>query len=191
MSGENYGVSDLFRDNSRISGDSCLLEAGGSVLNGIFGYVISIGVWVLIIGQFLMTACDLLYISLPPIRRLLIGKNAFSEGISRGTGNGSEELKGERAKGMVVKAESGSGKNKIDWSKRCFISTDLVRLYKTNAAIGSKQLIKLYFRRRVAFMVLFVVCLVLLIVSNVFMKTGMNVGAGLLRAVGYVLGISG
>lgn len=179
--GSEYGVSDLFRDKSHIEGDSKLLEIGSSFARDVGGFIISIGVWGLIIGQFLMTMCDLLYITFPPIRGLLVGRNAFGGssivGATGATNGGPVEGK---TNGVKDSATCGG----IDWSKRRFISMELVRLFKSGKQISSSQMIKLYFRRRLVFMIIFVVCVMLLVLSNVFMKTGMNVGEAVLRFVG-------
>lgn len=87
-------------------------------------------------------------------------------------------------------------KNKkvISWNNRCLISNELKSLINHDSvrlsanSLGSRREVgfnlKTYLRRRSVSMVLLAVCIMLLIASNVFIHTGMNVGAGILKALG-------
>lgn len=236
--GMEYGVSDLFKDRANLKGDSELLSAGGTFISDTFGFAISVGVYGLVLSQFLITACDLLYIAVPPVRGLLVsgeGKDKVVSGIGHFTGfdemgdknivrahqwetqgrpdlaamcykhaqteqrlsNESDARRAKMNEDRVARASKRVQKT-IDLKNRCFVSSDLRSLIHQNRVIlssgsvgaqnGSQKTslnIKVYFRKRVFTMILLVVFIMMAVASNIFTKTGMNIGAGILKVFGF------
>ena len=233
----NYGISDLMKDQAGKKADTKVMEIGTSFISDVFGFIITVGVYGLILGQFLMTACDLLFITTPFMRGLLVSNNAVSKGkLGDGSSNahllghysGWDELRDKRLaeanmyaqQGNMAMAESklrwaqsaqnesnksdarraainegilaSKGRNQgnqgsqgsvgfsFDWSNRCFISNDLQALFKSGTHINLKS----YLKKRVFSIILVVMFIMMVIASNTFINTGMNVGKGILTMLG-------
>lgn len=238
LASAGYSLSDLMRDQANKKADTKTMIVTTGFITDVFGFIISVGVYGLIAGQFIQTALDLMYISIPPIRGLLMGKggsNKEVEGLGHFSGfdelrdreinkaneylaqgrpdladnwyrladrsqrlsNESDErrsrLNQDKLEG-VQKREENKG---IDWKNRCLISSDLKslicqhRVVLSQGSVGGDNSnantmlnIKAYFRKRVFNMILIAVAIMLLIASNIFVNTGMNVGLGLLKMLG-------
>lgn len=104
---EEYGISDLMRDQSSKIADTEVMTVASSFITDVFGFVITLGVYGLIAGQFIQTMIDLLYIALPPVRGLLVSGNGRNKVVD-GMGHffGFDELRDrELAKANQYQAE--------------------------------------------------------------------------------------
>lgn len=85
-------------------------------------------------------------------------------------------------------------KKVISLKNRCLISNELKSLINQDSvrlsanSLGSRREVnfnlKAYLRRRSVSIAFLAICIMMLIVSNVFIHTGMNVGAGILKVLG-------
>lgn len=229
-SSEEYGLTDLMRDQSSKTADTQAMQIGTSFISDVFGYIITIGVYGLIAGQFIMTACDLLFITTPFIRKLLVSEKVVGQGKLGsnphllGHYQGWDDLRDRRLAEAQMYAQQGNmsmAENKLrwaqsaqnesyksdarraainegilsrnngnnqgysvrfDWSNRCFISNDLKALCRTGNAVS----LSTYFKKRVFSIILVVVFIMMVIASNIFIDTGMNVGKAILKVLGLV-----
>lgn len=119
-------------------------------------YAVSIGIYVIFTLMFTQTAIDFIYIVIPPIRGYMI--KTPNENIGS-----SEEIK--------------EGKK-----EKCFISQELKLLVLNN---NTKQgdLLSLYLKKRSVTIALLAIIVILLIASNIFFKTGFNIGEAIYKAI--------
>lgn len=234
---EEYGISDLMRDHSGKTADTEVMTVASSFITDVFGFVITLGVYGLIAGQFIQTMLDLFYIAIPPIRPLLVGGNGKDKVVDgMGHFSGFDELRdrelarasqyqamgrpdladnwyrlAERSQRLSDESDarrakinqdkldraSKSTSKGIDWKNRCLVSSDLKSLIRQNkvvlsaGSVGTQNdgqstsiNIKVYFKKRVFSMILIVVFIMMVIASNIFVNTGMNIGLGILKMLG-------
>lgn len=212
LASAGYGLSDLMRDQANKTADTKTMTIATGFITEVFGFVISVGVYLLIASQFIMTMLDLMYIALPPVRRLLVGGGGRNRVVSRnrvvnGLGHytafnesGNRELNKvdeSTTQGRLDNAQKMESSISIDWGNRCFISSDLKSLIYQHKVVLSQNSVggensmantrlnlKSYLRKRVFNIILIAVSIVLLIASNILVNTGMNVGLGILKLLG-------
>lgn len=150
-----------------------------SPLTNLFGYVVG-GVLVIIFaGIFVITALDLLYIAIPPVRSVL-----YSGGNAGGMGgmvmnNGPGPVGGMQGGGMM----NAQGAQKKQWiSDEAVACVQLagggqqqIGMNGMNGGqqVSQKSVISAYFKKRLVFMIILVVCAVVL-TSSVLLGTGVN-----------------
>lgn len=150
-----------------------------SPLTNLFGYVVG-GVLVIIFaGIFVITALDLLYIAIPPVRSVLYsGGNAGGMG-GMGMNNGPGPVGGMQGGGMM----NAQGAQKKQWiSDEAVACVQLagggqqqIGMNGMNGGqqVSQKSVINAYFKKRLVFMIILVVCAVVL-TSSVLLGTGVN-----------------
>lgn len=150
-----------------------------SPLTNLFGYVVGGVMVVIFAGIFVITALDLLYIAIPPVRNMLYsGGNAGGMG-GMGMNNGPGPVGGMQGGGMM----NAGGAQKKQW-----ISDEAVACVQLagggqqqigmNGMNGGQQVsqrsvINAYFKKRLVFMIILVVC-ALVLTSSVLLGTGVN-----------------
>lgn len=172
---DGYGLTDAMRDQAGKEANTDIMNAGTSIISSVLGFITSIGVYLLIAGQFIMTMLDIIYITMPFLRGLLLG-NGLSGRAVPNVKEGSE-----------IEDKNGVTRVGIDWSKRCFISNDLKSLLSSNSAYAYGRVgisIVEYLKKRAFSIILVVLLIMLVVVSNIFVNTGMNVGMGILKMIG-------
>ena len=176
-----------------------------SPLTNLFGYVVG-GVLVIIFaGIFVITALDLLYIAIPPVRNMLYsGGNTGGLG-GMGMNNGPGPVGGMQGVGMMnagglggmgmnngpgpVGGMQGAGMmNAGGTQKKQWISDEAVACVQLAGGgqpqigmnsmnggqqVSQKSVINAYFKKRLVFMIILVVCAVVL-TSSVLLGTGVN-----------------
>lgn len=122
-------------------------------------YAVSIGIYVIFTFMFAQTAVDFIYIAIPPIRGYMI--KTPNENIGS-----SEEIK--------------EGKK-----EKCLVSQELKLLVLNNTKQG--DLLPSYLKKRSVTIALLAIIVILLITSNIFFKTGFNIGEAIYKAIKGVL----
>lgn len=197
----DLGTADFIR-NHRGMTDEQLKTAGATLspLTNAIGYAIGGIVIIASFGMFLMTALDLLYITFPPMRPLLYPGGAQQQG-QQGGGYGGYGM------GMQGQQQQGGG------STRQWISDEAVACAalmgggqqqgQQGGSYGSygmgvqgqqgqqqqstKSVIGTYFKKRMVFMIIFGICVVVLM-SSKLLGTGANLALWFLKLVGTLNG---
>lgn len=150
-----------------------------SPLTNLFGYVVG-GVLVIIFaGIFVITALDLLYIAIPPVRNMLYSGGNISGLGGMGMNNGPGPVGGMQGGGMM----NAQGAQKKQWiSDEAVACVQLagggqqqIGMNGMNGGqqVSQKSVINAYFKKRLVFMIILVVCAIVL-TSSVLLGTGVN-----------------
>lgn len=179
-----------------------------SPITNMIGYVIGAIVALASIGIFLITSLDLLYIAFPPIRNLLY--KAGTDGTGAYTGGG---MAGGYGRGMMGMGMSGAGgaaggtNRPTQWVSDEAVQCAALMGGSAQAANGAgmmggmyggmqnqaqqqqstKSVIGTYFKKRIFFIILFVICTVVL-TSSALMGTGANLAQWIIRIINMVNG---
>lgn len=177
---DDNGVADFFKNYNSMSSEQLNSAAETiSPITNIFGYLIGGVIAFSSSAIFLITALDLLYISIPPIRGLL-----YSSG-------GSTASMGMRGNGMQGQMSQGGGKTTqwvSDEAVQCSAllgggggSTASMGMsgYGMQGGMqqqqtGTKSVIMTYFKKRIFFIILFAICTIIL-TSSILLGTGVNI----------------
>jgi hypothetical protein len=211
MSEEDQSVGDMLKGQRGFTSEQ-LAEASTviSPITNIIGYLTG-GIVVIIMSLiFLMTALDLLYIAIPPVRAFL---NTDSSGATSGYGQGV----GITTRGTLygnINGESSpsfTGKRRIQWISKAAIecaepvgggggtptpgngigisptgnimgqmNVNNMPNFNGNSGGGSGKGIGEYLKRRIGFMIVLAICLIVL-TSSVLMDTGINLAMWFLK----------
>ena len=174
------------------------------------GYIIGAIVALASIGIFLITALDLLYIAFPPIRNLLYKAGTDGTGAYTGGGMAGGYGRGMMGMGMAGAGGAAGGTNKpTQWVSDEAVQCAALMGGSAQAANGAggmygggmyggmqgqaqqqqstKSVIGTYFRKRIFFIILFVICTVIL-TSSALMGTGANLAQWGIRIINMVNG---
>jgi len=198
-------LSDYIKDKEGFTGDQ-LADADKklSPLTNIFGYIVGGGVILVFAGVFVITALDLIYIVIPPTRNLLYkagtdGTGAYTQG-GYGTGYGMGGY--GRGMGMAMGAQMGTAAGGTSKPTQ-WISDEAVACaamlggssQAPSAMPGAmtgmpqnmpmKSVIFEYFKKRVFFMILLAICVIVL-TSSILLGTGVNLAEWFLKIMGGV-----
>lgn len=162
LSQDDLGIGDFVR-NHRGMTDEQLRVAGDTLspLTNAIGYAIGGIIILAAFGIFLITALDLLYIVFPPIRPLLYPAGQQQQGGAGGFGGGGF------GGGGFGGGYGGGGQQQQPQSAKSVIST--------------------YFKKRMVFMIMFALCVVVLM-SSKLLGTGANLALWFLKLVGTLNG---
>lgn len=160
------GVSDFLKNYNSMTGDQ--LEGASlalSPITNIFGYIIG-GIIALSSGAiFMITAFDLLYISIPPLRGML-----YTVG-----GNKSFQLISDEAVRCSSLIGGGGGANSSSASMGgASFGVQGGMAQPQGQSQGTKSVIVSYFKMRLFFIILFAVSVVIL-TSSMLLGTGVNI----------------
>lgn len=206
------GVADWLQGQHGMTGEQLGVASKTlSPLTNIIGYITGGVVVLTIVGVTLITALDLAYIAIPPIRNLLYkagtdGTGAYTGGgaaggYGMGMGRGMGMGMGMQAAG--VGGAAGGSKKPTQWISDEAIACAALRggsaqaqgqmaggmgmgMPGAGAAPAAPQplrsVIGLYFRKRLVFMILLAVCLIVL-TSSTIMNCGVNLAEWFLKVV--------
>ena len=204
VSSYDTGVADLFKNHRAMTPEQ--LEKASrnlSPLTNIIGSLIGIIMVVVCSGIFLITALDLLYIGIPPLRGILYkgAQDEMQGGMMGGYGGGYGGYGGGyggRMGGMGGGAQRGLRFQLIsDEAVQCSM---LIGGGQQSAGGGmpggyggmamqipqnemsNKSVILTYFKKRIIFMIFFAICAVML-TSSIFLGTGINIAQWLTSMV--------
>lgn len=166
-----------------------------SFVTNFIGYVVGGIVILIFAGLFLITALDLLYITFPPVRNLLYKAGTDGTGAYTGGGMAGGYGRGMMSMGMAGAGGAAGGTNKpTQW-----VSDEAVQcaalmggsaqaqngggmmgggMYggmqgQAQQQMSTKSVIGTYFRKRIFFMILLVLCAIIL-TSSALLGTGVN-----------------
>lgn len=191
---EDNGVADLFKNHRAMTSEQ--LDAASRTLSPItnfIGYIIG-GIMVLmVVGIFLITALDLLYIGVPPLRGILYkgAQDEMQGGGMMGTygrGMGGNVQRGLRF--QLISDEAVQCSQLIGGGQQSAGGGMPGGYMSNNYAspqneMSNKSVILVYFKKRVIFMIFFAVCAVML-TSSIFLGTGINIAQWLTRMVNMI-----
>lgn len=211
ISQDDQDVADWIGNQRGFTGDQ--LQTASDTLSPItnmIGYIIGAIVALASIGIFLITALDLLYIAFPPIRNLLYKAGTDGTGAYTGGGMAGGYGRGMMGMGMAGAGGAAGGTNKpTQWVSDEAVQCAALMGGSAQAANGAggmygggmyggmqgqaqqqqstKSVIGTYFRKRIFFIILFVICTVIL-TSSALMGTGVNLAQWGIRIINMVNG---
>lgn len=184
-SSNDNGVADFFKNHQSMTSDQ-LNKASETIspITNIFGYLIGGVIAFSSSAIFLITALDLLYISVPPIRGLL-----YSGGQSQGASMGMSGGYGGRGYGMGMQGSQSTSKGSQWVSDEAVQCSALIGGGSSQSMgmggygmqggmqqqqMSTKSVIMTYFKKRVFFIILFAICTIIL-TSSILLGTGVNI----------------
>lgn len=182
-----------------------------SPLSNIAGNIVGGLVVLAFIGMFLMTGVDLLYIAFPPIRNVLYKADTGMNGGMGMMGGGrfSRYGGGMMGGGMMNGGMMGGGQPQMEHKPIQWISDEAVQCVAMmtmggaqaqgmnpmqagmmaqqapTAAVSMRSTIASYFKKRVVFMVLLAICVIVL-TSSALLGTGVNLALWLTKIINAV-----
>lgn len=166
-----------------------------SFVTNFIGYVVGGIVILIFAGLFLITALDLLYITFPPVRNLLYKAGTDGTGAYTGGGMAGGYGRGMMGMGMAGAGGAAGGTNKpTQWVSDEAVQCAALMGGSAQAQNGggmmgggmyggmqgqpqqqmsTKSVIGMYFRKRIFFMILLVLCVIIL-TSSALLGTGVN-----------------
>lgn len=209
ISQEDQDVADWIGNQRGFTGDQ--LETASNTLSPItnmIGYVIGAIVILACIGIFLITALDLLYIAFPPIRNLLYKAGTDGTGAYTGGGMAGGYGRGMMGMGMAGAGGAAGGTNKpTQWVSDEAVQCAALMGGSAQAANGAgmmggmyggmqnqaqqqqstKSVIGTYFKKRIFFIILFAICVIVLM-SSALLGTGANLAQWGIRIINMING---
>lgn len=160
---DDTGVSDFFKNHRPMTSEQ-LNQASYTVtpITNIFGYLIGAIIALTSTGIFLITALDLLYISIPPVRGMLYSGGGGAQGNG---GKSSQWVSDEAVQCSALLGGGSSG-----GMSGGYAMGSMGQQYQQG---GTKSIIMAYLKKRIFFVILFAVCTVIL-TSSILLGTGVN-----------------
>lgn len=158
---DDTGVADFFKNHRPMTSEQ-LNKASYTVtpITNIFGYLMGAIIALTSTGIFLITALDLLYISIPPVRRMLYSGGAQGDG-----GKSSQWVSDEAVQCSALLGGGSSGGMSGGYA--------MGSMGQQPQQGGTKSIIMAYLKKRIFFVILFAVCTVIL-TSSILLGTGVN-----------------
>lgn len=166
------------------------------------GYVTGGVICLTVVLITLVTACDLMYIAVPPIRGLLYTGNS-SGGMGGGYSMGGYGMRGRYGMGgMGATGGNGGGRPRqliSDEAVACAAMTGgeagnssamgmgMGAMQANNNQASTRSVIGLYFQKRLVFILLFAICVVVL-TSSALMGCGVNLASWVLKLLAVING---
>ena len=166
------GVADFFKGYSSMTSEQ-LNKASETIspITNIFGYLMGGIIALSSSAIFLITALDLLYISVPPIRGLLYnGGSGASMGMKGQMGSGGKTTQWVSDEAINCANLSSGGGGSASMGMNGYGMQGGVQHQQG----GTKSTIMTYFKKRIFFVILFAVCTVIL-TSSILLGTGVNI----------------
>ena len=183
-SSQDNGVADFFKNHQSMTSDQ-LNKASETIspITNIFGYLMGGVIAFASSALFLITALDLLYIAVPPVRGILYS-GGQTQGASMGMGGG---YGGRYGMGMQGSQSTSKGTQWVsDEAVQCSAligggSTQSMGMggygmqggMQQQQQMGTKSVIMAYFKKRIFFVILFAICTIIL-TSSILLGTGVN-----------------
>ena len=208
-SGSQGSITDVFKDySSTTTPNGETMQKVNTKVSSVTGTAISVIMYLIFAFTGFTTACDLLYISMPPLRSVLCPANEGSMMGSAYNGNMTRTPLLNQQAGNIEMDGAGiaNGKNGSA-APRCWISRELRSLVsnvQTNGQISQdrnftattginlmqskKNLLVEYFKRRAVGIIYMVVVLILLVTTSIFTDLGFNIGEFIFEKASSFLG---
>lgn len=204
ISEDDQDVANWIGKQRGMSGEQ--LDTAGRTLSPItnlIGYIVGGIVVLTMVGVFIITALDLLYITFPPVRNILYKSGTDGTGAyTGGMPGGGYGMRGGMMGGMMGSAAGGpaAGTNKpTQWISDEAVACAALLGGSAQAQQGGmmggiggmqnqqqqlpmKSVIGTYFKKRIFFMVLLAICVIVL-TSSVLLGTGVNLAKWMLKII--------
>lgn len=176
---DETGVIDFFKNHQSMTSDQ-LNKASETIspITNIFGYLMGGIIALTSSAIFLITALDLLYISVPPIRGLLysggssqsmgMGGYGMRGGMQQSSGKTSQWVSDEAVQCSALLGGSGGSTQSMGMG-----GYGMQGGMQQQQSGGAKSVILTYLKKRIFFIILFAVCTVIL-TSSILLGTGVN-----------------
>ena len=176
---DETGVIDFFKNHQSMTSDQ-LNKASETIspITNIFGYLMGGIIALTSSAIFLITALDLLYISVPPIRGLLysggssqsmgMGGYGMRRGMQKSSGKTSQWVSDEAVQCSALLGGSGGSTQSMGMG-----GYGMQGGMQQQQSGGTKSVILTYLKKRIFFIILFAVCTVIL-TSSILLGTGVN-----------------
>lgn len=162
LNADDAAVGDIIRNHRGMTAEQMATASNAlSPFTNFCGTVVGGAVAIIYAGVFVITAADLLYISLPPLRPLLL-KNQQGEG-------GGLQLISDEALSIVANGGNGGGSS----SGGDMMGGGFGAQPQSSGSGKSSSKIVAYFKARFVFMI-FLVITTMVLTSSVIMGTGVN-----------------
>lgn len=162
LNADDAAVGDIIRNHRGMTAEQMATASNAlSPFTNFCGTVVGGAVAIIYAGVFVITAADLLYISLPPLRPLLL-KNQQSEGSKL-------QLISDEALSIVANGGNGGGSS----SGGDMMGGGFGAQPQSGGSGKSSSKIVAYFKARFVFMI-FLVITTMVLTSSVIMGTGVN-----------------
>lgn len=176
---DETGVVDFFKNHQSMTSDQ-LNKASETIspITNIFGYLMGGIIALTSSAIFLITALDLLFISVPPIRGLLysggssqsmgMGGYGMRGGMQQSSGKTSQWVSDEAVQCSALLGGSGGSTQSMGMG-----GYGMQGGMQQQQSGGTKSVILTYLKKRIFFIILFAVCTVIL-TSSILLGTGVN-----------------
>lgn len=176
---DETGVIDFFKNHQSMTSDQ-LNKASETIspITNIFGYLMGGIIALTSSAIFLITALDLLFISVPPIRGLLysggssqsmgMGGYGMRGGMQQSSGKTSQWVSDEAVQCSALLGGSGGSTQSMGMG-----GYGMQGGMQQQQSGGTKSVILTYLKKRIFFIILFAVCTVIL-TSSILLGTGVN-----------------
>lgn len=173
---EDQDVADWLKNKRNVTADQ--LENASKTLTPVtdfIGYIIGGIIIILMSGVALITASDLLYISIPPIRGVLYkGNDGNSAGVNITTSSKKLRWISDEAVACAGMLE-GSSQGSSSYS-------NIIGASQPQQNMSTKSVIATYFRKRIFFLLFLALCVIVL-TSSVVMDCGINLAEWVLKLI--------
>lgn len=197
ISQDDQSVADWIKNQRGMSGEQ-LQKASQTLspLTNLLGYIVGGAVALIFVAIFAITAIDLVYISVPPVRNLLYKAGTDGTGAYTGGMPGGGYQRGY-GYGGAGGAAGGSAKPTQWISDEAVACAALLGGSAQSAgnmgpaggpagqSVPTKSVIAMYFKKRIVFMIVLVVCAIVL-TSSVLLGTGVNLAQWVLKLIGLI-----
>lgn len=163
LNADDAAIGDIIRNHRGMTAEQMATASNAlSPFTNFCGTVVGGAVAIIYTGVFVITAADLLYISLPPLRPLLL-KN------QQGEGSKGRQLISDEALSIVANGGNGGGSS----SGGDMMGGGFGAQPQSSGSGKSSSKIVAYFKARFLFMI-FLVITTMVLTSSVIMGTGVN-----------------
>ena len=168
------GIGDYLKNHKSMTSEQ-LEKASETVspITNIFGYLMGGIIALTSGGIFLITAIDLLYIAIPPIRGILYKSEGSSSMGMGGYGMRGQMSQSSGSKFQLVSDEAVLCVNAGAGSSQSMGMGGYGMQGSMQQNAGGKSIISTYLKKRMIFIILFAICTVIL-TSSILLGTGVN-----------------
>lgn len=176
---DDSGMADYIKNNGSIDQESVKKgQEGAGFIKSIIGYLTGVVTAITAACIFLITALDLMYIAIPPVRGFLYAGNQQGAGMMGGGYGAQGGVMGSAKPKQWVSDEVLSITGAVEGAGGGMMQQSMGGYGGMMQQMGQGQpkkrsMIATYFVKRAVFMVIFVIATVVLL-SSIFLGTGLN-----------------
>lgn len=201
----DQGVADWLKDRRGVTSEQ-LATASNTLgpVTTIIGYITGGIIILLVAGVVCITALDLLYIAIPPVRNVLYKAGTDGTGGYTGGFGAGGYGRGFGGMGAMGAGAAGGSKKPTQWvsdeavacaamlggsaqSANGMGGMGVIGAQQGQAQPTTKSVIAMYFRKRIFFMILLALCIIVL-TSSSLMNCGVNLAEWFIKIVNMING---